>query len=50
MIPVGFALWHRQGTHFGLGEAGGEVNRGVAYVTLITTTLLGLLGFLVGGE
>ena len=45
-IPMGFWLWHRQGGHFGLGEAAGEVSPSVTYLTLIATTLLVLSGFL----
>jgi hypothetical protein len=31
---LGLWLWHRQGPHFGLGDAGGQVNPRVAYAAL----------------
>jgi hypothetical protein len=41
-MPLGFYLWHRQGPHFGLGEAKGRVNR---TATLTSAALfLGLAG------
>jgi hypothetical protein len=46
--PVGLALWHRQGSHFGLGSV--PVNRGVAYGSLVVCLALLALGFAVGGE
>ena len=48
-IPIGFWLWHRQGQHFGLGAAKGNVNYIVAYSTFLGFLLLLVLGFLVGG-
>lgn len=45
-IPAGFWCWHRQGSHFGFGSAGGEVDTWVAYGTLIMALLLGALGAL----
>jgi hypothetical protein len=48
--PIGLWLWHRQGPHFGLGKAHGEVNAGVAYVALVACLGLLTLGFAVGGE
>jgi hypothetical protein len=42
--PLGLLLWHRQGQHFGLGNAKGEVQPAAAYLTL------GLLAILVTGE
>jgi hypothetical protein len=44
--PFGLLLWHKQGPHFGLGEAKGEVQLAAAYfslgllVILVTTELL----------
>jgi hypothetical protein len=35
--PLGLYLWHRQGPHFGLGEAHGKVSRGA---TLVSAVLL----------
>jgi hypothetical protein len=48
-IPAGFALWHGQGVHFGLGRARGGVKPEVAYVSLVTCVSLAVLAFLVGG-
>ena len=48
--PVGLWLWHRQGLHFGLGPARGQVSRGVAYGSLVACLSLLILGFVVGGE
>jgi hypothetical protein len=48
--PIGLWLWHRQGPHFGLGQAGGQVNRGVAYGSLGVCLALLVFGFVVGGE
>src|SRR5262245_57162160 len=48
-VPAGLWLWHRQGPHFGLGAAGGRVNRGVAYAGLVAFVSLVALGLLVGG-
>ena len=46
--PVGLLLWHRQGLHFGLGAAGGEVDRRVAIASLVTCIALIVVGFVVG--
>jgi hypothetical protein len=48
--PVGLWLWDRQGPHFGLGSAKGQVSRGTAYGSLIVCLALLVLGFAVGGE
>jgi Peptidase M50B-like len=48
--PTGLWLWHRQGPHFGLGKAHGEVKAGVAYAALVACLGLLILGFAVGGE
>jgi hypothetical protein len=48
-VPLGFWLWHRQGTHFGLGSAKGHVSVGVAYVSLLVCGLFLTVGFLVDG-
>jgi hypothetical protein len=32
-FPLGLYLWHRQGPHFGLGEAKGRVNLGATWVS-----------------
>lgn len=49
-VPVGFWLWHRQGSYFGLGTANGEVDRGVMYGTAVVALSLLALGFVVGGQ
>jgi hypothetical protein len=49
-VPLGLWLWHRQGPHFGLGPANGQVRRGVAYATLMAFALLLMLGVVVDGE
>lgn len=48
--PAGLWLWHKLGSHFGLGRAKGAVNPKVAYATLAVCALLLVLGFAVGGE
>ena len=48
--PIGLWLWHGQGPHFGLGPAGGRVEHGVAWGSLIVCAGLLALGFAVGGE
>ena len=48
--PTGLWLWHRQGHHFGLGGAKGQVDRPAAYWTFAACGLLAILGFVVGGE
>jgi hypothetical protein len=47
--PMGLWLWHGQGPHFGLGPARGEVNRGVAYSSLVVCVGLVVAGFIVDG-
>jgi hypothetical protein len=47
--PIGLFLWHGQGPFFGLGAAKGQVNRSVAYGSLVACIALVVLGFLVGG-
>ncbi len=42
-IPIGFRLWHRQGSSFGLGPANGKVNPAAAYATMVIAILL--MGF-----
>ena len=42
-IPAGLWLWHRQGPHFGLGTAKGEVRRGIVYATLVVCILVVVL-------
>ena len=42
-IPLGLWLWHRQGSHFGLGSAKGRVSVRAAYATLISVIMLTIL-------
>src|SRR5262245_54979274 len=48
--PFGLWLWHRQGPHFGLGQARGRVDRRVAYASLGICIALLALGFAVDGQ
>jgi hypothetical protein len=48
--PVGLWLWHHQGRHFGLRPAQGQVNRGVAWGSLVACMELLVLGCWLGGE
>ncbi len=48
--PLGLWLWHRQGPHFGLGQAKGHVDHRTAYATFAACLLLVILGIAVGGE
>jgi hypothetical protein len=49
-VPAGFCLWHRQGTHFGLGQAKGRVSAAAAYACLAAFLALILVGLLVDGH
>jgi hypothetical protein len=49
-VPIGLALWHRQGQSFGLGAANGKVSHAAAYGTLGVCATLVVIGLLVGGE
>jgi hypothetical protein len=49
-VPLGFWLWHRQGPHFGLGAARGQVSAKVAYATRAACAALLLFGFAVDGD
>jgi hypothetical protein len=49
-IPAGLWLWHRQGPHFGLGKARGQVSPGPAYASLVALIGLLALGLAVGGR
>jgi hypothetical protein len=49
-VPAGLWLWHRQGPHFGLGPARGNVSAAVTYVTLVFCLGLLTLAWLVDGE
>jgi hypothetical protein len=49
-ISLGLCLCHRQGSHFGLGSANGEVSPRVAYAVLLVAVLLVIFGFVVGGS
>lgn len=48
--PFGFWLWHGQGPHFGFAPANGQVDRGVAYATLISCFILVAIGVSTGGS
>jgi hypothetical protein len=49
-VPAGLLLWHRLGSHFGLGREKKPINAGVAYSTLVVCTLLIGLGFAIDGN
>ena len=49
-MPAGLWLWHRQGPHFGLGAAEGQVNPAVAYASLVACAALLILGLVIDGE
>jgi hypothetical protein len=49
-VPAGVWLWHRQGPHFGLGPARGQVAPGIVWCTLLACALLVALAFAVGGD
>ena len=48
--PLGLFLWHGQGTHFGLGKAGGRVQPFAAYLCLVLFLVVATAEFLLGGE
>jgi len=49
-VPAGLWLWHRQGVNFGFSAAKGRVIVGVAYIALVVSALLLMLGFAVDGR
>lgn len=49
-LPAGLLLWHRQGTHFGLGPTPSKVSVGVSLATAALCILLIMLGWFVDGE
>ena len=49
-MPIGLWLWHRQGEHFGLGPAKGQVSRAAAYRCLAASILLVVISLTFGGE
>jgi hypothetical protein len=49
-VPVGLWLWDGQSRHFGVGPAKVQVDRGVAYFSLLAFIALLALGMVVGGE
>ena len=49
-MPVGLWLWHRQGEHFGLGAAKGQVSRGAAYRCLAASIFVIVISLSLGGE
>jgi hypothetical protein len=48
--PFGLWLWNRQGPHFGLGRARGQVSRGVTCACLVVCAAVLILGFVVDGQ
>lgn len=50
MAPLGLWLWHRQGSHFGLGSNPELVRPGAAYGPLLACAMLLVLGLFVGGR
>ena len=46
--PLGVLLWYGQGVHFGLGTAKGQVDRGIAYGSLVVFIALMALALLIG--
>jgi hypothetical protein len=48
--PAGLWLWHRQGPHFGLGQAKAQVSRSATYISFVACVGLFLVGFIVDGE
>jgi hypothetical protein len=49
-VPAGFALWHGQGRHFGLGSGGGNAQSAAAYTCLGVLLALIIFGLIVDGE
>jgi|HubBroStandDraft_4_1064222.scaffolds.fasta_scaffold617063_2 hypothetical protein len=48
--PIGLWLWHRQGPHFGLGNANGAVNRRVMFVMLAVCLAMVGIEFAAGNQ
>lgn len=48
--PIGLALWHAQGSLFGLGDAHGQVSHRIAYASLGVCLVLLVLGIAVDGR
>jgi hypothetical protein len=49
-VPAGFLLWHRLGTHFGLGESKGRVSFPTAYGCMIGLVVVVVLMSFFGAE
>jgi hypothetical protein len=49
-MPTGLWLWHRQGEHFGLGAAKGQVRRAAAYRCLAASIVMVVISLIFGGE
>jgi hypothetical protein len=47
-VPLGLALWHHQGPHFGLGPAHGRVDPQVTYATLAACVCLAAIAWTIG--
>ncbi len=48
--PLGLWLWHRQGSHFGLGEARGKVDGRATLVAVLLLTLTVAIELIAGGK
>src|SRR5262249_49658051 len=49
-VPLGLFLWHKEGPHFGLGEAPGRVDAVAAYVCLGLLVVVVAVEAFFGGE
>jgi hypothetical protein len=49
-VAVGLLLWHGQSRHFGVGPAKMQIDRGVAYGSLVAFIALLILDLFIGGE
>lgn len=49
-MPLGLALWHRQGAHFGLPPSDGRVDRATTITVAAVAAILLLTGTLFGGR
>jgi hypothetical protein len=48
--PFGIWLWHRQGPHFGFGEARGNIDKRACYVSVAACAFFLVLGVVIGGN
>jgi hypothetical protein len=49
-IPLGFAIWNRQATHFGIGKQAGNVESNVVWQAGLAAICLLILSITLGGE